>query len=154
MSGERSLIDANVLVYAFYADAEQYLPSRNLLDAARRGELQLCVTSQVLAEFFSIITSPKRVSIVRTPHEALEAVELLLSLDGVTVLPSPPTVPALWVDLLRRRPVSGGRVFDLQLIATMTSNNVQTIYTFNRRDFELFAELDVRTPSLETNDAT
>ncbi|HEY1256808.1 MAG TPA: hypothetical protein VGF01_18700, partial [Terracidiphilus sp.] len=27
--------------------------------------------------------------------EALEAVEMLLSLDGVTVLPSPPTVPAL-----------------------------------------------------------
>jgi hypothetical protein len=150
MSGERSLIDANVLVYAFYADAEQYLPSRNLLEASGRGDLRLCVTSQVLAEFFSIITSPKRVSVARTPQEALEAVELLLSLDVVSVLPSPETVPKIWIDLLRRRPVSGGRVFDLQLVASMTANNVRTIYTFNRRDFELFAELDVRTPSLET----
>ena len=112
------------------------------------------MTFQVLAEFFSIITSPKRVSIARTPQEALEAVELLSSLDVVTVLSSPATVPALWVELLRRRPVSGGRVFDLQLIATMSANNVRTIYTYNRRDFELFAELDVRTPILETNNAT
>jgi predicted nucleic acid-binding protein len=76
-----------------------------------------------------------------------------LSLDVVSVLPSPETVPKIWIDLLRRRPVSGGRVFDLQLVASMTANNVRTIYTFNRRDFELFAELDVRTPNLETNDA-
>jgi predicted nucleic acid-binding protein len=51
MSDERSLIDANVLVYAFYADSQQYLPSRNLLGAAGRGGLRLYVTSQLVADF-------------------------------------------------------------------------------------------------------
>lgn len=149
MSDERSLIDANVLVYALYADAEQHTSSRRLLDAASRGEALLCVTSQVLAEFFSIVTSPKRVSIARTPQEAISAIESILTLRGVKVLPSPDTVPGLWIDLLRRRPVSAARVFDLQLVATMLANSVRTIYTFNRRDFEVFPELEVRTPAVE-----
>jgi len=36
----------------------------------------------------------------------------------------------------------------------MTANIMRTIYTFNSRHFDLFAEHDARTPSLETNDAT
>jgi toxin-antitoxin system PIN domain toxin len=152
MSGERSPIDANVLVYALYADAEHHVSSRSLLDTAARGDARFCVTSQVLAEFFAIVTSPRRVSIARTPQEAVDVIESLLSLECMTVLASPESVPKLWIDLLRRRPVSAGRVFDLQLVATMEANDVRTIYTFNRRDFEVFPELDVRTPAIETPD--
>ena len=51
-----------------------------------------------------------------------------------------------WLDLLRRRPVTGGDVFDLQLVATMLANDVPRIYTFNGEDFEVFPELAVVTP--------
>jgi len=51
-----------------------------------------------------------------------------------------------WLDLLRRRPVTGGDVFDLQLVATMLANDVQRIYTFNVEDFEAFPELVVVIP--------
>ena len=47
---------------------------------------------------------------------------------------------------LRRRPVIGGDVFDLQIVATMQANGVQRIYTFNTDDFEVFPELAVVTP--------
>jgi hypothetical protein len=50
------------------------------------------------------------------------------------------------LDLLRRRPVVGGNVFDLQLAASMLANNVNRIYTFNISDFEVFTELVVVTP--------
>jgi predicted nucleic acid-binding protein len=43
--------------------------------------------------------------------------------------------------------VTGGDVFDLQLVATMQANDVHRIYTFNTQDFEVFAELTVVTPS-------
>jgi hypothetical protein len=46
--------------------------------------------------------------------------------------------------LLQRHPVTGGDVFDLQLVATMQANNVQRIYT--SEDFEVFPELTVTAP--------
>jgi len=51
------------------------------------------------------------------------------------------------MELVERRPVTGGAVFDLQLVATMKTNNVGRIYTFNTGDFEAFTELAVLTPS-------
>jgi predicted nucleic acid-binding protein len=63
------------------------------------------------------------------------------------VLPTPARTVDGWLDLLRRRPVTGGDVFDLQIIATMQANGVQRIYTFNTADFEAFPELSVVTPA-------
>ena len=40
-----------------------------------------------------------------------------------------------WLDLLRRRPVTGGEVFDSQLAATMLANGVNRMYTYNTGDF-------------------
>jgi predicted nucleic acid-binding protein len=48
--------------------------------------------------------------------------------------------------LLQRRPVTGGDVFDLQLVATMQAHNIQRIYTYNSKDFEVFPELTVIAP--------
>jgi predicted nucleic acid-binding protein len=42
--------------------------------------------------------------------------------------------------------VSGGDIFDLQIVATMKANGVQRIYTFNAEDFEVFPELAVLIP--------
>ena len=38
------------------------------------------------------------------------------------------------MQLLQRRPVTGGDVFDLQIVATMQANGIQRIYTFNSGD--------------------
>jgi len=51
-----------------------------------------------------------------------------------------------WMELLARRPVTGGAVFDLQIVATMQANGIQRIYTFNTDDFEVFSELEVVVP--------
>jgi hypothetical protein len=42
-------------------------------------------------------------------------------------------------------PVTGGDLFDLQIVATMQANGIQRIYTFNTGDFEPFSELAVVT---------
>ncbi len=58
MPVEPGIVDANVLVYAFDTNAPEHLASRSLLDAGRTGVTTLCVTSQVLCEFYSIVTNP------------------------------------------------------------------------------------------------
>jgi uncharacterized protein len=129
MSVERGLIDANVLVYAMDADAPQHAASRALLEAARDPSKTLYVTSQVLCEFYSIVTNVRRVPTPRSPADALGAISGLLAF--LHVLPTPARAVEGWLDLLRRRPVVGGAVFDLQLVGIMQANNVSRIYTFN-----------------------
>jgi predicted nucleic acid-binding protein len=146
-SVEPGIVDANVLVYAVDADAPQHGSSRALLDAARDGiSTSLYVTSQILCEFYSVVTNPKRVAVARSPTEALRALSAFLALPGLHVLPTPARAVTGWMELVQRHPVTGGDVFDLQLVATMQANNIQRIYTFNSNDFAVFPELAVLIP--------
>jgi predicted nucleic acid-binding protein len=147
MSVEPGVLDANVLTYAINADAEQYAASRALLEAARDPSITLYVTSQILCEFYSLITNPRRVVVVSSPTEALRILSALLALPGLHVLPTPARAVAGWMALLQRHPVTGGNVFDLQIVATMQANGVHRIYTFNTDDFEVFPELTVVNPA-------
>ena len=144
MPVEPGLIDANVLVYAMDADAPQHSASRALLESARATSISVYVTLQTLCEFYSVVTNSRRVSKPRSPADALSAISGLLSF--VTVLPVPAMTVGGLLDLLRRRPVTGGDIFDLHLVATMKANSIHRIYTFNRGDFEAFSELEVLTP--------
>jgi toxin-antitoxin system PIN domain toxin len=144
---EPGLLDANVLVYAVDSGAAQHAASDGLLEAARNPATVLYLTSQILYEFYSIVTNPRRIAAPYSPEEALESISALLALPGIRVLPTPARAVAGWMALLQRHPVTGGDVFDLQLVATMQANDVQRIYTFNTEDFEVFPELTVITPS-------
>lgn len=141
---EPGIVDANVLVYAFDADALHHVASRNLLAEARGGNTTLYVTSQILCEFYSIVTNPRRVSRPRSAADAVAAIAGLLSF--VHVLPTPARAVEGWLALLRRHPVTGADIFDLQIVATMLANGVQRLYTFNTTDFEPFTELKISTP--------
>jgi predicted nucleic acid-binding protein len=111
MSVEPGIIDTNVLVYALDIDAPRHTASRTLLEAARDGSTTLYVTSQILCEFDSIVTNARRVSKPRTSADAVSAILGLLAF--LQVLPIPAQTVEGWLSLLRRRPVTGGDVFDL-----------------------------------------
>jgi uncharacterized protein len=144
MPVEPGIIDANVLVYAMDADAPQHGASRALLEAARDTSATLYVTPQILCEFYSTVTNARRVPKPRSPDDALAALSGLLRF--LHVLPVPVHTVEGLLGLLRRHPVTGGDIFDLQIVATMKANGIQRIYTFNTDDFRVFSELEVLTP--------
>jgi predicted nucleic acid-binding protein len=144
MPVEPGLVDANVLVYAMDADASQHAASRTLLEDALDGSTTLYVSLQVLCEFYSIVTNARRVLKPRSSADALSAISGLLSF--LHVLPVPAHTAEGLLELLRRRPVTGGEIFDLQIAATMKANGISRIYTFNTEDFEAFSELEVVKP--------
>ena len=146
MSVDPGLLEANILAYAVDADAPQHAASRALLDAASDPAVTLYVTSQILCEFYSIITNRRRVRVVSSSVEALSIISAMLALPGLFVLPTPARAVAGWMQLLQRRPVTGGDVFDLQIVATMQANGIQQIYTFDTDDFTVFPELIVLPP--------
>lgn len=141
---EPGIVDANILVYAMDADTPQHAASRALLIAARESSTTLYVTSQILCEFYSVVTNARRVSKPRPPEDAIQAISTLLAF--LHLLPIPAHAVEVWMDLLRRHPVTGGDIFDLQIVATMQAHRIDRIYTFNTEDFKVFSELVVLTP--------
>ncbi len=146
MSADPAMVDTNVLVYAILQDSDQFQASQDLLDRAQDGEIPLCLTPQVLAELYSVITNPSRVSHPCPSDQAVDVVEEFLAMPGLTLLPMPPDVVSRWADLARRHPVRGGAIYDLQLAATMLGNGIHRIYTYNRADFEAIEGLEVLAP--------
>lgn len=142
---EPGIVDTNVLIYALDTIAPQHAAARALLEAARAEAATLYVTSQILCEFYSVMTNPRRVARPRSAAEAMTVVSDLLTF--LHVLPVPAAAIDRLLDLLRRRPVTGSDVFDLHIIAAMQANGIGRIYTFNVADFDGFPELSVVTPS-------
>jgi predicted nucleic acid-binding protein len=141
-----ALVDTNVLVYSVFQDSEHHSASRSLLDEAQAGQLELCVTSQVLAEFYAIVTDSRRVSNPREPSEAITSITDILSMTGMVLLPMPTETVSRWVDLVRRSPCKRGAIFDYQLVASLLANGITQVYTFDRSDFERFPEIQVLVP--------
>lgn len=146
MPAEPGVIDANILVYAVNSDAPQHVASRALLETALDPAVKLYVTSQILCEFYSVITNPKRIAVASSSAEALQMIVDLLDLPGLEVLAARTQAVTALMELLKRHPVTGGRVFDLQIVATMQAASIRRIYTFNTGDFQKFPELAVITP--------
>ncbi|HMP07844.1 MAG TPA: hypothetical protein PJ982_15955 [Lacipirellulaceae bacterium] len=82
----------------------------------------------------------------RSVPEALTAIDEVLALPGITLLPTPADVTILWLDLLRQRPAAAKRVFDVQLAATMLSCDVGRICTYNTAHFSAFPGIEPVTP--------
>jgi predicted nucleic acid-binding protein len=146
MSADRALLDTNVLVYSAYPSATQHPASRALVESAKDPAAGLCVFPQILAEFFAVVTNPKRVMPAKTAEEALQAVEQFLALPGLTLLPLPADVVTRWIALVRTNPVKGGEVFDVQAAAAMLAHGIATVFTYNVADFNSFPGIAAKEP--------
>jgi predicted nucleic acid-binding protein len=94
-SVEPGVLDANVVAYAINADAAQHVAARTLLEAARDPPTSLYVTSQILCEFYSIITNVRRFPKAVSPAEEVRILSTILALPGLQILPMTLFLPPL-----------------------------------------------------------
>lgn len=142
---KRIYLDTNVLAYTTNTDAPQH---RAALEVCRPSSTeQLCVSSQVLAEFFAYITNPNILRKPLKPREAISRIQRFCQMEHIYVLPTPPDLETRWLALLEEHPVSGSGIFDVLHIAIMLANQVNCIYTFNAKDFIWCTEIEVIVPS-------
>lgn len=137
-------VDANVLVYAAIADDPRHKAAKDLL-MDPGGTLH--ISPQIITEFYSTITSPKRVAAPYPPLEAIEFLETLLGYEHVSVLPITAAASVRLLELLRDREVKGPQVFDLQIAATMLAHGVTRLFTYNGSDFKQIPDLEVLEPT-------
>lgn len=145
-TSEVSLLDMNVLVYAADTNSPFHILSMALRERGLRGDLPLCVCPQVLNEFFAVVTDSKRVSHPRSQKEAtLEVEKYFHSKRILKIYPDVETIKNTLV-LLEQYQITRQAIFDLHLVATMLSNNVTRLYTFNQDHFTKYNEIETLTP--------
>jgi uncharacterized protein len=146
ITSETAVIDTNVLVYAADGTSAFHQPSKHLRDSGIQGEVSLCIFPQIFSEFFAVITDSRRVNYPRTQEEAATEIEKYLKAEQMLKLYPGPDVMDIMLDLLRSYEIKKQEIFDLQLVATMLSNNIKRIYTFNRGHFDKFVEIETMVP--------
>ena len=140
------LFDANLLVHAHAMRSPFYEVARRLRNQAAAGELEACVSPQVLCEFFSVTTNARLFQPALTPKQASEEVSIYWTRSRFRrILPTEQTVRRL-AELTERYAITQQDVFDAFLVATMLENSVRTIYTQNVKDFAIYPELQVINP--------
>ena len=142
----KTYLDTNVLAYVANTKAPQH---RAALEIFRPTETEiLCVSSQVLAEFYSYITNPNVLVNPLKPNEATSRIKRICQMPHIRLLSTPIDIFERWMNLVAERPVTNGGIFDLLHIAIMLSHQVNRIYTFNVNDFSWCSEIEVIDPSL------
>lgn len=132
------LVDTNVLVYAHDRSSLKHQAAVKILRAAFSGIVQLCVTPQVLLEFYNVITNPRRIAHPLSVGEAGRVVGLYLRSSRIgKIHPDSSTVGAA-IDLSVRTQTKGADVFDAFLAATALSHGVSEVYTENVADLARF----------------
>ena len=141
-----ALLDANVLIYAHQSLSEFHAQSRALLEKGLKGQVSLCICPQVLSEFYAVVTNPKRVTNPTPAEEATAEIEKYFTAKNILKIYPGAEAMKKTIDLLKCYRVTKQNIFDLQLAATMLSNNVTRVYTYNEDDFSKFTEIEVLKP--------
>ncbi|MBI2070839.1 MAG: PIN domain-containing protein [Elusimicrobia bacterium] len=141
-----TLIDTNILVYAWLTNAPGHERARSFLSDAfnRRGEF--CLAPQVLWEFFSVVTHPKKTNPPIAASVAAEIVESMMHC-GLSILIPSLKANAITAELLKNFPQRrGGLIFDLYLAATALEHGVNQICTADLKHFENIQGLSAVNP--------
>jgi predicted nucleic acid-binding protein len=122
-------IDTNVLVYAYdYADKEKNKPASEFLSKLLIEKKEFCISNQILAEFFYVITKKK----LLTLKVAGETVSEISCLDTTKIFNYSTGTTLSAISIMEKYSL---HFWDALIIATMLENNVFTIYTENTKDF-------------------
>ncbi len=140
------LLDSNVVVYAHAAHSPFFEAAKRLRDQAVHGELEACISPQVMCEFIATCTNPKLFRPALTPAQAVkESIAYWTSPNIRKILPKDRTIERM-AGLIAHHRLIGQHIYDVFLVATMLDNDVRTIYTLNTKDFERYPDIRVVNP--------
>ena len=142
MNDDLFFIDTNILVYAF--DSLEKIKQKkafDILDKCFKMETRYMLSSQNLAEFFSVVT--KKIQNPISVEEAKNILIRIIELKGFIKLNYNQGTIIRAIKLLEKENL---KFWDSLLIATMLENDVFNIYTENEKDFNKIKNINVINP--------
>lgn len=139
MKSNRVFLDTNVLIYHTFAlfDSDKHRAVKQQFAEFEKVQTNICISRQVLREFFAISTNPK---FFDEPLTTAEACQMMQSFCNVFVVLEDAEITLLTA-LLAEYNISKQKVHDTNLVATMIQANIDQLYTFNTKDFQAFKEI-------------
>lgn len=140
-------IDTNIFLYAADSLSPFHQKAKNLLERSSKMEFESVITPQIILELYSVITNKKRIENAYTPSEANTFIENIMTFIKVKYIYFDPEAMVILKKILKANKIKDRQVFDAAIVATMSSNGVQTIYTANDKDFKkLSDQIEVLNP--------
>ncbi|MDO8570872.1 MAG: PIN domain-containing protein [Candidatus Daviesbacteria bacterium] len=134
------IIDSNILIYAINSDSPKNKKAQEFL---RENLKNLEVTHQNILETLRVLTHPKFSKKMKS-QDALESITGIIRVARI-IQPRYETY-YVFLELLKKHQFGGDKIFDIYLIATALSNNIETIATDNTKDFIKFKEIKTINP--------
>ncbi len=121
------LLDTNILIYAIDQNSKYYKISINILKNMR---YELFVSTKNIAELLSV-TSKMGID----KNIILEYIDETV-LDISKVLYPNEFSFKEFIQIISEYNIKGNKVYDMEIVSIMLANKIDTIATFNRKDFE------------------
>lgn len=139
------LVDTNILLRSVQPMHPQHAAAVGAVSQLLAEGTPVYFTLQNIAEFWNVATRPiANNGLGLSISSALGEVEKIEAL--LTRLPDTPAVYAEWKRIIVEHGVSGVKVHDARLIATMKTHGVSRLLTFNVDDFTRYTGIEVMRP--------
>jgi predicted nucleic acid-binding protein len=137
-------VDTNVLLAACDTSRAAHASCLELLEAGLRGSCSLFASGQIFREYLVVATRPVNVNGLGMP-----AATALANLDEfsrcVRLLDETAATSDRLRSLVREHDLSGKRIHDANVVATMLENGLGRIVTHNPEDYQAFSGIEVLT---------
>ncbi len=140
------LLDTNILVHAYNKSSPNQKEAADIVRKAMQGEIEACLTSQVLYELFAVVTNSKR---VEKPLSSKEATDLCIDLwecNEIEKLNPSGVAPTEVFKLTQKLKLTRAKIFDCAIAVTAKENGIEVIYTENVDDFKGYAFVKALNP--------
>jgi predicted nucleic acid-binding protein len=132
------LLDTNFLIYSIDEDSKFFSRTQNILE---NDQLKLFTTSKNISEFLAVIT--------RIPDASISidnAIKIVRDFETIfSILYPSPISFSILNNLLQKYKPTGLKIHDFEIISIGLAYQVNTIATFNIKDFKNISEINLLT---------
>jgi len=134
------LVDSNVLIYSINVSSPKHKKAQEFL---QNNIGNLLIAHQNIFESLHVLTHPK----FPRPMNTKDAIETIGRIVKACQVISPDyKTHHLAIELISKYNLKADKVFDAYLVATLFSNEFDTIATDNVSDFQIFSGLQIVNP--------
>ncbi|NPA36838.1 MAG: type II toxin-antitoxin system VapC family toxin [Chlorobi bacterium] len=127
------LLDTNVLFYFFDKSSKYHNLSSEIIENL---DNRLFVSIKNISEFISVSSK-----IGISQKQVIDFISEVIHF--CTILYGNDTSLAKFLQLIEKYKVKGNRVYDIEIVSIMLTNNINTIATFNTKDFKEITEINI-----------
>lgn len=141
-AGDRLLIDTNVLMSATDTSRDEHADALRLIGEAGPQGIHLIASRQVLREYLVVATRPlEQNGLGLSSRFALDNVARISR--HIALVEETKEVTGALQRLVDKHSLSGKRIHDANLVATMEIHGIGTLITENPRDFKAFDAIQI-----------